>query len=78
MDWYLGWIILTLNLTDSQDRHGRSLYSGGKYVFILGDANLCAFKWNDDTYQYKPKAEYIEDFLLETSSFQKVKDYTRS
>ena len=47
-------------------------------MVILGDANLCAFKWNDVAYQYKLQAEIIEDFLLETSSFQKVKDYTRS
>ena len=61
-----------------QVRHWKSLYTGGRDVTILGDANLCAFKWNDASYQYKSLSDITQDFLLETSSFQQVREYTRS
>ena len=61
-----------------QVKHWTSLYTGGRDVTILGDANLCAFKWNDSSYQQKSLSDITQDFLLETSSFQLVKDFTRS
>ena len=61
-----------------QINHWKSLYSKTRDVLILGDANLCCFKWNAATYQHKPLAEELQDFLLQTSSFQVIKDYTRS
>ena len=59
-------------------KHWKSLYSSSKDVLILGDANLCCFKWNNDAYPHKSLAEDLQDFLLQTSSFQVVKEYTRS
>ena len=44
----------------------------------MGDANLCALKWGDDTYQHKDLATLVQNFLLETSSFKIVSEYTRS
>ena len=59
-------------------QHWKSLYSRNKDVLILGDANICCFKWNSESFQHKSLAENLQDFLLQTSSFQVVKDYTRS
>ena len=61
-----------------QVKHWKSLYAGGRDVTILGDANLCAIKWNNASYQYKSLSDITQDFLLETSSFQQVREYTRS
>ena len=47
-------------------------------VICLGDANLCAVKWQDENFQDKDLAEMTQNFLLETSSTQLVKEYTRS
>ena len=47
--------------------HWRSLHAGGRDVVILGDSNLCAFKWQEEAYQYKTLASMIQDYLLERS-----------
>ena len=61
-----------------QVKHWKSLFTRNRDVIILGDANLCAFKWGDNSYQYKSLADVIQNFLLETSSFQQVREFTRS
>ena len=58
--------------------HWKSLTNSNKDVICLGDANLCAMKWNDSNYQLKEHAEMVQTFLLETESSQLVKQYTRS
>ena len=58
--------------------HWKSLYSSNRDVVIMGDANFCAFKWKDESYQYKSLACLITDHLLETSSSQLVRKFTRS
>ena len=49
-------------------------------MLCLGDSNLCAVKWNDDDYDSskRPLANLVQDHLLEESSYQLVKGYTRS
>ena len=59
-------------------QHWRSLAKIKKDMVCLGDANLCAYKWNEDSYYLKEHAEIVQTFLLDTSSNQLVKDYTRS
>ena len=61
-----------------QINHWRTLYSCGADVVIMGDANLCSFKWNEPSYAHKHLADVLQDFLLENSSFQQIKQYTRS
>ena len=52
--------------------------NSNKDVVCLGDANLCAMKWNDTNYQFKEHAEMVQTFLLETETSQLVKQFTRS
>ena len=59
-------------------KHWRSLTESNKDVVCLGDANLCALKWNDSDYQLKEHAEMVQTFLLETETSQLVKQFTRS
>ena len=56
----------------------RLLAKSNKDLVCLGDANLCAIKWNEDDYYLKDQAEMVQTFLLETGSSQFVKNYTRS
>lgn len=44
----------------------------------MGDANLCALTWDDDNYNLKSLANAVQEFLLEESFFQLVKQFTRS
>ena len=57
-----------------------SLYNQNKDVVILGDANLCAYKWNEADYDGSKKvlANMIQEQLLEHSSYQLVEGFTRS
>ena len=66
----LGELNAQLERLSRLSKHWRSLYTGGRDVIILGDANLCAFNWNNSTFQFKSLALIIHDFLLETSSSQ--------
>ena len=59
-------------------KHWKSLMNSNKDVVCLGDANLCAMKWNDTNYQFKEHAEMVQTFLLETETSQLVKQFTRS
>ena len=59
-------------------KHWKSLMESNKDVVCLGDANLCAMKWNDTNYQFKEHAEMVQTFLLETETSQLVKQFTRS
>ena len=36
-----------------QVSHWKTLHAGGRDTIILGDANLCALKWEEDTFQNK-------------------------
>ena len=49
----------------------------GKDVVILGDSNLCADKWNHESYFNKELATMVQDFLLQQASQQIVKEPTR-
>ena len=44
----------------------------------MGDANLCALTWDDQNYDKSNLASMVQDFLLEESFFQLIKQYTRS
>ena len=54
----------------------KTLYTGGRDTIILGDANLCALKWEDETFQNKELALQIQEYMIETSSYQMVKEPT--
>ena len=60
-----------------QISHWKTLHAGGRDTIILGDANLCALKWEEENFQYKELALQIKEYLLETSSYQLVKEPTR-
>ena len=85
--FYREWTGGISGLSDSQSQvarltrqinHWRSLYAGSKDVVILGDSNLCSLKWSEESYQYKDLSNLVQDFLLETTSYQQVKQFTRS
>ena len=59
-------------------QHWRSLAAIKKDLVCLGDANLCAKKWQEDSYYQKEQAEIVQTFLLDTASAQLVNEYTRS
>ena len=61
-----------------QIKHWRVLAKSNYDLVCLGDANLCARRWNDEDYNRTEHAEMIQSFLLDTSSTQLVRDYTRS
>ena len=58
--------------------HWKEICRGDKEFVFLGDANICAFKWNDDNYSLSEHAGLVQEFLLETSGSQIVDKYTRS
>ena len=61
-----------------QINHWRSI-SGSKRDFVcLGDANLCSVKWHNDDYYLQEQAAMVQSFLLDATSSQQVKGYTRS
>ena len=60
-----------------QISHWKTLHAGGRDTIVLGDANLCALKWEEENFQYKELALQIQEYLLETSSYQLVKEPTR-
>ena len=63
-----------------QIHYWSGLYSQNRDVVLLGDANLCANKWNDADYEGSKKvlANMIQEQLLEYSSYQIVEGFTRS
>ena len=69
-----------INRLKCQVDHWRTLYTMNRDVVCLGDANLCALSWHDNSYDASKKvlANYIQDFLLDQSSYQIVEDFTRS
>ena len=58
--------------------HWRSLAVIKKDLVCLGDANLCAQKWQDESYPHKALAEILQNFLLDCTCSQLVKEFTRS
>ena len=44
----------------------------------LGDANLCAMKWNNDDYHQREFADMVQNHLIETASTHIVKEYNIS
>ena len=58
----------------------KNLYHQNKDVVVMGDANLCSLKWNDNDYDSSKKvlASLIQDQLLEESCHQIVEGFTRS
>ena len=63
---------------ERQINHWKSLFRSGRDVVIQGDSNLCETQWTNESYQFRDLVKLMDDFLLETSSFQLVKEYTRS
>ena len=63
-----------------QINYWQSLYSQNRDVVCMGDANLCALSWNSSDFDASNKvlANYVQEHLLEESSHQIVKNYTRS
>ena len=64
----------------NQINYWRSLYAQNRDVICMGDANLCALSWDDNDFDASKKvlANLVQEHLLEESSYQMVKDYTRS
>ena len=56
----------------------RACENGSKDVLILGDSNLCTFKWDDDNNYDKEMADMVKHFLLENNCRQMVAEDTRS
>ena len=61
-----------------QVNHWKKLADSNRDVLIMGDANLCALSWDDDNYNHRNLSSVVQDFLLEESFFQLIKQYTRS
>ena len=59
-------------------QHWRSLAAEDRDIILLGDANLCAMRWNDPDYADKQLADIIQDFNMEENFTQLVSSYTRS
>ena len=49
-----------------------------KNFICLGYANICATKWNDESYHLSNLCNMVQNFMLETSCMQLVKGFTRS
>ena len=58
--------------------HWRQLCRSNRDMVSLGDANLCAFRWNDNDYSHSELADMVHGYLLDTNSSQVVNQYTRS
>ena len=69
-----------INRITKQIDYWRSLYAQNRDVVCLGDANLCALSWDDNNFEASKKAlaNLVQEHLLEESSYQIVKDFTRS
>ena len=63
---------------ERQILHWKTLYKDRRDVVILGDSNICAKQWMNENYTLKELSNKVQDFLLEESSDQLVKDITRS
>ena len=61
-----------------QINNWKNLCQSNKDVVILGDANLCAKKWELDDYHEKEIADMVRHFLLTNDLTQTVSEYTRS
>ena len=63
-----------------QISYWKSLNSQNRDFVALGDANLCATKWNEADYDASRKqlSDMVQEHLLEESSHQIVEGYTRS
>ena len=61
-----------------QINHQKESHKDKKDIIIMGDANICAFEWKNETYRLNHLAEPIQDFLLKHSCIQMVNQYTRS
>ena len=69
-----------INRLVRQRDYWRSLYTQNRDVICLGDANLCALSWHETTFEASKKvlANIVQEHLLEESSYQIVKHFTRS
>ena len=65
---------------ERQISYWQTLYDEDRDLLLCGDANLCAFAWNENDFDSSKKilANMIQDQLLENSSVQIVQDFTRS
>ena len=63
-----------------QINYWQTLYSQNRDVVCMGDANLCALTWNNDNSDPATKvlSNCLQEHLLEESSHQIVKNFTRS
>ena len=51
----------------------RNLCTGNKDVICMGDANLCATEWLEESYKHKELSELAHEFMAETSTVQVIK-----
>ena len=61
-----------------QINHWRVLSDTNKDFILLGDTNLCAKSWYDQSYDKSELASMVIDFMLEESCVQLIEVYTRS
>ena len=52
------------------------LSQNNENTIILGDANICALSWNDESFGQKELALMVQDYLLRTSSHQMISQAT--
>ena len=45
--------------------HWKTLHAGGRDTIILGDANMCALKWEEEDFHHKELALQVQEYLLE-------------
>ena len=55
----------------------KALCSGTKDVVCLGDTNICALKWFEDSYQHTELSDMVQNFMLESVCPHLVKEYMR-
>jgi hypothetical protein len=62
---------------ERQISHWKTLHARGRDKIVSRDANLCALKWEEENFHYKELALQLQEYLLETSSYQMVKEPIR-
>ena len=58
-------------------QYWKNLTLDGSDLLLLGDANLCAKIWEEDSYRHKVLAQQVQDFLMESSCYQIINKDTR-
>ena len=61
-----------------QINHWRNICSSKRDFISLGDYYLDFLRWYDDDYPLHEQAAMVQSFMLDSSSYQLVKEFTRS